>query len=51
LVVLAVKGAVAADALRLANPAGKPVIDVTNPIAELPPVNGVLSFLRVSTGH
>ena len=44
MVVLAVKGAVAADALRLANPAGKPVIDATNPIAELPPVNGVSSF-------
>ena len=47
LVVLAVKGAVAADALRLAtaaNLAGKPVIDATNPIAELPPVNGVLRF-------
>ncbi|MFZ0711719.1 MAG: NAD(P)-binding domain-containing protein [Terrimicrobiaceae bacterium] len=47
LVVLAVKGAVAADALRLAtaaNLAGKPVIDATNPIADLPPVNGVLRF-------
>ena len=46
MVVLAVKGAVAADALRLAtaaNLAGKPVIDATSPIAELPPVNGVLS--------
>jgi predicted dinucleotide-binding enzyme len=47
LVVLAVKGTVAADALRLAgaeNLAGKTVIDATNPIAEAPPVNGVLSF-------
>jgi 8-hydroxy-5-deazaflavin:NADPH oxidoreductase len=47
LVVLAVKGTVAADALRLAtaaNLASKPVIDATNPIAELPPVNGVLRF-------
>jgi 8-hydroxy-5-deazaflavin:NADPH oxidoreductase len=47
LVVLAVKGAVAADALRLAtaaNLAGKPVIDATNPIADLPPLNGVLRF-------
>ena len=47
LVVLAVKGAVAADALRLAtaaNLAGKPVIDATNPIAESPPQNGVLRF-------
>jgi len=47
LVVLAVKGTVAADALRLAtaaNLAGKPVIDATNPISDLPPVNGVLQF-------
>lgn len=46
-VVLAVKGTVAADALRLAgaaNLAGKTVIDATNPIADAPPVNGVLSF-------
>jgi hypothetical protein len=46
-VVLAVKGAVAPDALRLAgamNIAGKPVIDTTNPIADQPPVNGVLRF-------
>jgi hypothetical protein len=46
-VVLSVKGLVAADALRLAgaqNLAGKPVIDTCNPIAELPPVNGVLRF-------
>jgi predicted dinucleotide-binding enzyme len=47
LAVLAVKGTVAADAIRLAgaaNLAGKPLIDATNPIAESPPVNGVLSF-------
>ena len=47
LVVLAVKGAAALDALRLAgaaNLAGKPVIDATNPIADAPPVNGVLKF-------
>jgi predicted dinucleotide-binding enzyme len=47
LVVLAVKGAAAADALRAAgaaNLAGKPVIDVTNPLADEPPVNGVLKF-------
>jgi NADP oxidoreductase coenzyme F420-dependent len=46
-VVLAVKGSVAADALHLAtapNLAGKPVIDATNPIADLPPENGVLRF-------
>ena len=47
LVVLAVKGNVAADALRLAGAAnleGKPVIDACNPIADAPPVNGVLQF-------
>jgi len=47
LVVLAVKGAVAADALRAAgeaNLAGKIIIDATNPIADAPPVNGVLKF-------
>jgi len=46
-VVLAVKGSVAADALKAAgagNLTGKPVIDATNPIAEAPPVNGVLRF-------
>lgn len=47
LVVLAVKGTAAADALRLAgaeNLSGKTVIDATNPIADAPPVNGVLKF-------
>ena len=47
LVVLAVKGLVAAEVLHIAglpNLAGKPVIDVTNPIADAPPVNGVLKF-------
>ena len=47
LVVLAVKGTVAAEALRLAgaaNFAGKPIIDATNPIADAPPANGVLKF-------
>ena len=46
-VVLAVKGTVAAEALRAAgaaNLAGKVVIDATNPIADAPPVNGVLKF-------
>ncbi len=45
--VLAVKGAGAADALRAAgitNLAGKTVIDATNPIADAPPENGVLRF-------
>jgi 8-hydroxy-5-deazaflavin:NADPH oxidoreductase len=47
LVVLAVKGSAAADALAAADPAnlaGKPVLDTTNPLADAPPVNGVLSF-------
>src|SRR5215813_182913 len=47
LVVLAVKGTAALDALRAAgaaNLAGKPVIDATNPIADAPPVNGVVKF-------
>jgi hypothetical protein len=46
-VVLAVKGTVAADALRAAGAAhlaGKPVLDATNPIAEAPPEGGVLRF-------
>jgi 8-hydroxy-5-deazaflavin:NADPH oxidoreductase len=46
-IVLAVKGTVAADVLRVAgsaNLSGKTVIDATNPIADLPPVNGVLRF-------
>jgi predicted dinucleotide-binding enzyme len=44
--VLAVKGSAAAAMLRLAGVhlAGKPVIDATNPIADAPPVNGVLRF-------
>ena len=47
LVVLVVKGTIAANALGLAgakNLAGKTVIDATNPIADQPPVNGVLRF-------
>jgi predicted dinucleotide-binding enzyme len=47
IVVLAVKGDVALDALRLAGApalAGKVVVDATNPIAAAPPVNGVLKF-------
>jgi hypothetical protein len=46
-VVLAVKGSAAVEALRsagAANLAGKTVIDATNPIAEKPPVHGVLQF-------
>ena len=47
LVVLAVKGTAALEALRSAGEsqlAGKTVMDVTNPIADLPPENGVLRF-------
>ncbi len=47
LVVLAVKGTVATEALQaagVANLAGKAVIDACNPIADAPPVNGVLRF-------
>jgi predicted dinucleotide-binding enzyme len=47
IVVLAVKGVAAEAALRQAgldNLAGKTVIDTTNPIAEEPPVNGVLKY-------
>lgn len=47
LVVLAVKGTVASEALAAAgtgNLKGKPVIDATNPIADAPPENGVLKF-------
>ncbi len=46
-VVLAVKGSVALDALKAAgaaNLSGKPVMDATNPIAAAPPENGVLKF-------
>lgn len=46
-IVLAVKGTAAAEALRAAgaeNLKGKVVIDATNPIADKPPVNGVLQF-------
>ena len=47
IVVLAVKGLAAAEALRGAgaeNFAGKVVIDATNPIADAPPDHGVLKF-------
>jgi predicted dinucleotide-binding enzyme len=46
-VVLAVGGAVALDAMKLigaANIDGKPVIDATNPIGGGPPIHGVLSY-------
>jgi len=45
-VVLAVKGTAALDAVRACGAAlaGKTVIDPTNPIADAPPVNGVIAF-------
>ena len=51
IVVLAVKGTAAEPAITkagIANLEGKTIIDVTNPIAELPPVNGVLQFFTSS---
>ena len=47
IVVIATKGSAAENAVKLAgiaNLAGKTVIDTTNPIADAPPVNGVLKF-------
>ncbi|MGA7304229.1 MAG: NAD(P)-binding domain-containing protein [Rhodothermales bacterium] len=47
LLVLAVKGTAAVDVVRAAVPSNlndKPVIDTTNPIADKPPVHGVLSY-------
>jgi len=47
IIVLAVKGTAAVEAIQLAgisNLAGKTIIDATNPIAELPPVDGVLQY-------
>ena len=46
LVVLAVKGTAAGEALDACGDAlaGKTVIDTTNPLADAPPVNGVLRF-------
>ena len=44
-VVLAVKGSAAGEAVKLAGGlAGKVVIDTCNPIADAPPANGVLKF-------
>ncbi|MGL4230166.1 MAG: NADPH-dependent F420 reductase [Casimicrobium sp.] len=46
-VVLAVKGSGALDALKLVNAtalAGKTVIDTTNPIGDTPPTNGVINY-------
>jgi 8-hydroxy-5-deazaflavin:NADPH oxidoreductase len=47
ILVLAVKGSIAAEVLRMAgskNLEGKLVIDACNPIADAPPMNGVLKF-------
>ena len=47
ILVLAVKGTAASEALRLAGAAnldGKVIIDTTNPIADAPPEHGVLRF-------
>jgi predicted dinucleotide-binding enzyme len=47
LLILAVKGSAAEDALKksgLENLKGKTILDATNPIADAPPVNGVLRF-------
>ena len=47
IIVLATKGTVVAEAVKLANPErfkNKTVIDATNPIKEAPPVIGVLQF-------
>lgn len=47
LVVLATKGGAAEEAVRLAGPAnlaGKTVMDTTNPIADTPPVGGILGY-------
>lgn len=51
IVVLAVKGHVAEEAVRTAgesNLRGKVVIDTTNPIAEAPPVDGVIEYFTGS---
>lgn len=52
LVVLAVKGSAAENAVQLCGAAlkGKTVIDATNPIADLPPVNGVLQVFSTING-
>jgi 8-hydroxy-5-deazaflavin:NADPH oxidoreductase len=46
LVVLAVKGTAAEAIIKAIAPAldGKPVLDTTNPIADAPPTNGVLTY-------
>lgn len=51
IIVLAVKGSVAINAIELANTqnfSGKTVIDATNPISDDPPENGVIKFFTDS---
>jgi len=53
ILVLAVKGSVASDAIEEIGPQnmqGKTVIDTTNPIADFPPENGVLRFFTSLEG-
>jgi predicted dinucleotide-binding enzyme len=52
LIVLAVKGSVAESLVKRVGPAlaGKVVMDTTNPIADAPPRNGVLSFFTTLEG-
>jgi 8-hydroxy-5-deazaflavin:NADPH oxidoreductase len=54
LLVLAVKGTAAIKAIEKCNLDGKTIIDTTNPIADKPPVSGVLQFftdLNTSLGE
>jgi 8-hydroxy-5-deazaflavin:NADPH oxidoreductase len=51
LIVLAVKGSGAVNALRAVNTAhiaGKTIIDTTNPISDVPPTNGVLHYFTAA---
>lgn len=48
LIILAVKGNVAIEALKGCNISGKTVIDTCNPIADAPPVNGVLQYFTAA---
>ncbi len=53
LIVLAVKGHAAANALRLAgasNLAGKTIIDASNPVQDVPPDHGVLTLYTTPAG-
>jgi predicted dinucleotide-binding enzyme len=48
LLVLAVKGVAALEVLKEEDISGKTIIDTTNPIADLPPVNGVIQFFTAA---